>query len=180
MVEGVAMNAVVGLSFSSKLGDLDLTECFAQILNRSREVANRETKNQEAILASQVISLNAMFTDLAIIARQNMSNTVIFERLMRLALKAQSNCRATAETLAAVQNPRTVFARQANIANGPQQINNGVPYSVARARDSELEPNKLLEANGERLDPRTPAETSNCHSSLETVDAVDRTSNCPR
>ncbi len=41
-----------------------------------------------------------------------------------MALKAQSNSRATAEALAAIQNPPTVFARQANIANGPQQINN--------------------------------------------------------
>lgn len=124
MVEGLAMNAVTGLMFSSRLGDLDLTEAFAQILDRARKTADRSTKSQESILSGQVISLNAIYTDLAIIARQNMSNAVVFERLMRLALKAQSNCRATAEALAAIQNPPTVFARQANFANGPQQINN--------------------------------------------------------
>ena len=46
------------------------------------------------------------------------------ERYMRLALKAQGQCRATLETLAAIKNPPVVFARQANFANGPQQVNN--------------------------------------------------------
>jgi hypothetical protein len=37
-----------------------------------------------------------------------------------LALKAQSQCRATLETLAAIKNPQPVaFVRQANIAHGP-------------------------------------------------------------
>ena len=46
-------------------------------------------------------------------------------------LLAQSNCRATVEALAYMQNPPTVFARQANIASGPQQINNGVEGRIA-------------------------------------------------
>jgi len=37
---------------------------------------------------------------------------------MRLALRAQSQCRATLETLAAIKNPPVVFANQANIAHG--------------------------------------------------------------
>lgn len=37
-------------------------------------------------------------------------------------------CRATIETLAEIKNPRAVaFVTQANIAHGPQQVNNGVP-----------------------------------------------------
>jgi hypothetical protein len=35
---------------------------------------------------------------------------------MRLALRAQGQCRATLETLAVMKSPPTVFARQANIA----------------------------------------------------------------
>jgi hypothetical protein len=46
------------------------------------------------------------------------------ETYLRLALKAQSQCRATLETLAAIRNPQPVaFVRQANIAHGPQQLN---------------------------------------------------------
>jgi len=80
------------------------------------------------------------------------------ERLMRLGLKAQSQSRATLETLATIKNPTTVFARQANVAHGPQQVNNLVavasPTLAPHARAGELEtaPNKLLEAHGERLD----------------------------
>ncbi|MEO8679657.1 MAG: hypothetical protein ABI665_11460 [Vicinamibacterales bacterium] len=177
MVEGLAMNAIVGLAFSTKLGELDLTECFARMLRTATSTASGDTKEQQVILAGQVVSMNAIYTDLATIARNNLtSNLDVFERLMRLASKAQSNCRATAETLAAMQNPPTVFARQANIVNGPQQINNGPANRVrlARARKSEPGPNELLEAHGERLDNRETSSTSGGDSTLAPVAAIDR------
>ena len=176
MVEGLAVNALVGLAFSTKLGTLDLTECFAQMLYRAREVSNRNTQSQQEILAGQIISLNAIYTDLALIAHSNMSNCAVFERLMRLALKAQGNCRATAEALAAIQNPPAVFAQQANITNGPQQINNGLPGAgcSARAKNSDSLPNELLEAHGERLDPRTQSTTSNRDKELAALGTIDR------
>jgi hypothetical protein len=73
---------------------------------------------------------------------------------MRLALKAQSQCRATLETLATVKNPPVLFAKQANIANGPQQVNNGTPApGPAPAGKVETISNELMEAQGaERLD----------------------------
>ncbi|MDN8616544.1 hypothetical protein [Variovorax ginsengisoli] len=49
------------------------------------------------------------------------------ETYARLAMKAQCQCRTTAE----MKNPPVVFARQANISNGPQQLNNGVPAGDA-------------------------------------------------
>ena len=53
---------------------------------------------------------------------------------LRLALKAQSQCRATLATLAAVKNPQPVaFVRQANIAHGPQQVNNAAAAEASRA-----------------------------------------------
>jgi hypothetical protein len=70
-------------------------------------------------------------------------------------LKAQSQCRATPETLATIKNPPVLFAKQANIATGPQQVNNGIP-SPSRAREFEKGQSKLLEGqDGERLDTRT-------------------------
>ena len=65
------------------------------------------------------------------------------ERYMRLALKAQGQCWATLETLAAIKNPPVVFARQANFANGPQQVNN----DPLRAEIPEPPPTKLLAGN---------------------------------
>ena len=55
------------------------------------------------------------------------------ERYMRLALKAQAQSRATAETLHEMKYPKPVaFVQQANIANGPQQVNIGQTRPRAR------------------------------------------------
>jgi hypothetical protein len=43
---------------------------------------------------------------------------------MRLALKVQNQSRSTVETLAGLKSPPPLFARQANVTTGPQQINN--------------------------------------------------------
>jgi len=52
------------------------------------------------------------------------------EIYLRLALKAQAQCRTTVETLVEMKNPRPVaFVSQANISNGPQQVNNGTPLA---------------------------------------------------
>lgn len=49
--------------------------------------------------------------------------------------KCSTQCRATLETLAEIKNPRpVVFVRQANIANGPQQVNNGSTRPWRRRR----------------------------------------------
>ncbi len=147
-VEGIGMNAVLADSFSTKLGAVDVTELMAQLTATAGRVAGGTRQDLEAILAAQFVALNAIFTDLAVIARLNLtSNVEVFERFMRLALKSQSQCRATAESIALMQAP-TVFARQANIANGPLQVNNG----VARAGALEPRPIELLEAHGERMD----------------------------
>ena len=42
-----------------------------------------------------------------------------------MALRAQNQCRMTLETIATIKNPSVVFAKQANIAAGHQQVNNG-------------------------------------------------------
>ena len=47
---------------------------------------------------------------------------------MRLALKAQSQCRATIEALTNIKNPRPVaYVRQANIGQAVQVNNGGAP-----------------------------------------------------
>jgi hypothetical protein len=78
---------------------------------------------------------------------------------MRLALKAQSQCRATLETLVNIKNPRPVaFVQQANIANGPQRVNNMAVH--ARVENAEIRKDKLLEGpHGERLDTRAASPT---------------------
>ena len=55
------------------------------------------------------------------------------ETHLKLAFKAQSQCRTTLETLAEIKSPRSVaFVRQANTSAGPQQLNNGTGATITQ------------------------------------------------
>ena len=57
-----------------------------------------------------------------------------FEVNLRLALKAQAQCARALEVLAAIKNPPNVaFVRQANMAHGHQQVNNGARREAAQS-----------------------------------------------
>lgn len=105
------------------------------------------------------------------------------ESFMRMALKAQNQCRMTLETLATIKNPPVVHAKQANIAHGPQQINNGVIPSetaVAPAQETRNPPNELLEVKPhEQLDTRATRTTSGADQTMATVDQLYRTGDVP-
>lgn len=75
----------------------------------------------------QATALDAIFTALAHRASVNLGHyPETAERYLRMALKAQSQCRMTLESLATIKNPPVVYARQANINHGgQQQVNNG-------------------------------------------------------
>lgn len=88
----------------------------------------------KATLTAQAAAFDAIFTELARRGALNLGEYLsASETYLRLALKAQSQCRATLETLAEIKNPHPVaFVQQANIAHGPQQVNNG---AESRARE---------------------------------------------
>jgi hypothetical protein len=121
--------------------------------------------------------LNAIFSELARRAALNMGDYIeASEKYMKLALRAQAQCRATIETLAAIKNP-PVFARQANIANGPQQVNNG-SAPPPRVDENTTSPNKLLEQSHEqRLDPGAPPAAVRGNPALVAVEAGHRAEN---
>ena len=127
LVSGIPINAVAAVEFSKHpFRDADLTECLAKLYDTVRRVQEGDLGEPEALLTAQAVTLNAIFTDLALKAA-NTEYLDKFDRYLRLALKAQGQCRATIETLAETKNPPTLFARQANIAHGPQQVNNNPP-----------------------------------------------------
>jgi hypothetical protein len=109
----------------------------------------------------------------------------VADRYLRLALKAQSQCRATVETLAEMKNPPVVFARQANITTGgQQQVNNGgMPHSApasAHPGETASRPNELLEDRthgSPTMDTRATAAASRTNQGLEPVGAVNRPPN---
>lgn len=154
--------------------DREYVHMVKALFDRCDQVAKGSTAPAEAALVSQASVLDAVFNDLMRLGYRNFDNFAVAERLMRLALKAQSQSRSTWETLSAIKNPPVVYARQANIAHGHQQVNNGVAEDV-RTREATSQPSKLLEQNdGEQLDPGTPDAAGRSNTPLETVGAVNR------
>jgi hypothetical protein len=79
----------------------------------------------EKTLVAQANSLDAIFNELVCRAALNMGEYLeTIDRYMRLALKAQRQCRAMLKCLAEIKSPAPlVFVKQANIADN-QQVNN--------------------------------------------------------
>lgn len=148
----------------------------AAVVTAMTELAKRVNANNlqevEATLISQATVLNVMFSELGRRAALNMGEYLdASERYFRMALKAQNQCRMTLETLSNIKNPPVIYAKQANIANGPQQVNNH-----AHAGENRNQPIKVLEqGNGERMDGGTQCKASGSNPELETVDAGHRT-----
>jgi hypothetical protein len=139
----------------------------------------------EAVLAAQVVALNVIFGELARRAAIRMEEHLdAMDRYLRLAMKAQSQCRATAETLAIIKQGPTVYARQANIAHGPQQVNNGVQGPAAGSRTGgkteSVNPELLRTSDGERLDTGTAGTASGSNPALEAVGSKHRAEDAGR
>jgi len=162
--------AVTTQAFSKAFGETDLQSLVNELGKQCKRVRDGDLARAESLLMTQAHSLDSIFNELARRAALNMGEYLnATERYLRLALKAQSQCRATLETLAAIKNPPVIYARQANIANGPQQVNNGTPPSPAHGKTS-IEPNKLLEQQNEQwLDTGTQGAASGANSALATV-----------
>lgn len=75
------------------------------------------------VLAAQAMTLDSMFTELARRSVVNMGNHMdAADRYMRLALKAQANCRATLETLAKLHQPREQTVKHVHVNAGGRAI----------------------------------------------------------
>ena len=88
----------------------------------------------EAVLLSQVHALDTIANSL--LQRAGAATQLPqLETYLQLGLKAQAHCRAAATAYADIKQPRqTAFMKQTNIANGPQQVNNGAAYAHDEGR----------------------------------------------
>ena len=154
-------------------GERGLTELAEELSEQCQAVIGGKMDQAEAMLIAQATTLDAIFGDLARLAYCNwFTHLDAAERLMRVALRAQSQSRATLETLAEIKNPPVVIAKQANIAHGHQQVNNGEP---TRTREVQSEQSKLLEqTHGERLDTGAAGQTIGGDPAMATVGAIHR------
>lgn len=195
MIGGGAVNVYVASLFSKgTFGEVSLTDSVKALNETTAAVKGGSLAAAEGLLVAQAVTLNAIFGELSRRASLNMGEYLgAMDTYMRLALKAQAQCRATLETLAAIKNPPVVFARQANINHGgQQQVNNGAQAAGAtvRAREGgadqyararapaeipQAEPNELLEQqHGQWLDPRAPGAASGADPRVEALGEVHR------
>ena len=100
-----------------------LTEYAWAIKDRADKAATGDLEASSALLMTQALSLDGIFTEYARIALVNVSkNMDASERYMRLALKAQANSRATLEALAKLHQPREQTVRHVHVNEGGQAV----------------------------------------------------------
>ncbi len=168
---------------------LEVTDLMKALREVGEEVSGGNMESIEKMLVNQALTLDTMFHNLAQRAHRQDSFKGI-EVLMRLGLKAQAQARSTAEALALLKNPMP-YIRQANIANGPQQVNNGngsasgrtelsAPSSV-HAGNFLIEQSKLLEADHGQpsigMDTGATQTAGRANQVVETMGAIHRTKN---
>lgn len=128
----------------------DNHEVNAVVRELERQVAavrSGDLSRGEAMLVAQAHALDELFSSLA---RRGEACSYLDgkETYLRLAFKAQSQCRTTWQAVADIKHPRQVaYVQQANIANGPQQVNIGTArrqYASARAENPKKSTNELL------------------------------------
>ena len=160
---------------------IDFTEAVEVMKEKSQKIIAGDLSELEATLSAQVITLNTIFNTLTLRSAHAMGNSLKpAETYMRLALKAQAQCARTAEILATIKNPPIVFAKQANIVQGHQQINNG-NQSPTHAGKTINSANELLsEDSNAPLDTRGTIEAGGANQELAAVETVDRSKDTNR
>ncbi|MCB0218540.1 MAG: hypothetical protein KDH09_02495 [Chrysiogenetes bacterium] len=180
---GMVAHAFTG----NTLGDdvAGITELTAALKDTTKRVNDGDLSTLEAMLVAQATALQGIFTSYAKRAQiqQYQKN---LESFMGMALRAQAQSRATIQALVDLKFPRqATFVKQANIAHGPQQVNNGVlsppkePVTQpAHAHENNrTEQTKLLEdtrSGSTYLDIGTTPAAARGHRAVEAVGAVHR------
>jgi hypothetical protein len=173
------VQAAVTLKAYDKSYD-DLPGLVDALTEQTQAAVDGDMTRSEEMLVAQAHTLDALFNHLA---RRALSVEYMdhLDSYLKMALRAQSQCRATWETLSVIKNPPMVgYIRQANIAGGHQQVING-PGESSRARENQTSKTQLLEKiNGQRLDPRAQGTGSNANPQLAPVGKIDGTEDTGR
>ncbi len=179
------LNAVTASSFTKRVfGEISLTDAVQVMKEKVNEVNTGDLKGLEATLTAQASSLDIIFNALA--ARANDADIMPkLEIYMRLALKAQAQCARTIEVISAMKNPPVIYAKQANISNGNQQVNNGsLAKSTSAPAGKNINPsNELLEEKqygSTPMDIRATQTTSRKNKTMATVEQLNRGKNISR
>jgi hypothetical protein len=160
--------------------DIDVPALMETLRDQAKGVNQGDLRQAEAMLMNQSTALQSLFARLTENAF-SASQLPQFDAFMRLALRAQNQCRTTLETLSAIKNPPVVIAKQANIAHGHQQVNNSIaiPAGDAHAREKEIRPNELLTEGqyAKTVDARTTRSAIGNDPEMATLEEINRTTN---
>ena len=134
----------------------DINDLVDELRTHTAAASSGNLSRGEAMLMSQAHTLEHIYT--AMVSKMLAAKDwPALEAFSRIAMKAQNQCRMTIATLAEMKNPRPVaFVKQANIANGPQQVNNRVDATGPLARCCErilvpqVQPAKIRQAARKR------------------------------
>ena len=179
-LSSITLNAVTARKFSQySMGEIDITESIKVVKDKAFKVNAGDTTALEATLTAQATALDTIFNELARRAAANMGEYIhTTEIYMRLALKAQAQCARTIEVIAAMKNPPVIFAKQANIAQGNQQVNNGNLTTTTRAHAGKTvnQSNELLEVNhgSTKMDFRAETAASEKDKAMATLETLNR------
>ena len=157
-------------SFNVGLGDDFDFQSNMRVLGKTiREIQSGDLSKIEEMYISQAVALEAMFASLA--RRAKVQDKLLqYDTHMRLALKAQNQSRATLQALVQLKQPsNTQFIKQANIAQGHQQVNNLAEKNITPQ-------NELLEDihGNSHLDTGTTTATTGIDTALEALDKINR------
>lgn len=173
MALGSSVNAAAVIcEYGKPFGKQDMVALVEELTVSIGTVHGGDLKQCEAMLMGQAHALQSIFMNFSrrALAQEYQSN---LESFFRMALKAQNQCRMTLETLATIKNPPVVFAKQANIAHGPQQVNNGLPTHAREEKT--IQSNELLNEGGQHgpaLDNGGTGATGGADKELAPVGAI--------
>jgi len=164
--------------------DCDITALLDEVGKHALDVRDGDMRRPEAMLVAQAHTLDTIFNALAQKAADNMraGYSGAMETYLRMALKAQSQCRTTIEAIAEIKCPKSAtFIKQANVGQNVQ-VNNGQADSRSNTcaggpvREKNITPtNELLtESPHATLDARGTSTTISANPQLEAVGAVNR------
>lgn len=157
------------------MGEISISDAVSVMKDKVKQVNANDTKALEETLTAQATALDTIFNEMARRAALNMgAHLSAVESYMRLALKAQAQCARTIEIISTMKNPPIVYAKQANISNGNQQVNNGSVnngHPPTHAEKIINQSNELLSENiNATLDSRGTAATIGTDQAMATVE----------
>ena len=165
----IGASTTKALNFNGGISNESISlEYTKEVLEKSfKALQDGDLSSLEEMLLSQAFALNMAFNSLSVRATRQQDVSTI-QMLMNLCFKAQNQSRATIDSLVRLKQPsNTQFIKQANIAQGHQQVNN-------LAEKNQIPQNELLMDKYAQLDTRRTATPTGINSTLEALEAINR------